>query len=52
MVRSAPRVYLSFDIGAEWSSSNIEVKQPSGIPDGRSAMRALYASNPADAASA
>ena len=46
-VRSAPRVYLSFDIARNGAVSNIEVKQPSGIPSlDRSAMRALYASNP------
>jgi len=41
------RVYLSFDIARNGAVSNIEVKQPSGIPSlDRSAMRALYASNP------
>ena len=43
-VRSAPRVYMSFDIARNGAVSNIEVKQPSGIPSlDRSAMRALYA---------
>ena len=46
-VRTAPRVYLSFDIARNGTVSNVEIKQPSGIPTlDRSAMRAILASNP------
>ena len=46
-IRSAPRVYLSFDIERNGKISNIELKQPSGIPTlDRSAQRAILASNP------
>lgn len=46
-IHSAPRVYLSFEIARNGAVSNIEVKQPSGIPSlDRSAMRAILASNP------
>ena len=46
-IRSAPRVYLSFEIARNGSISNIELKQPSSIPSlDRSAQRAILASNP------
>ena len=46
-VHAAPRVYLSFDIDRGGRISNIELKQPSGIPTlDRSAQRAILASNP------
>jgi protein TonB len=46
-IRAAPRVYLSFDIDRRGTISNIEIKQPSGIPSlDRSAERAIRASNP------
>ncbi len=46
-IQRAPRVYLSFDIARDGRISNIEVKQPSGIPSlDRSAQRAVQASNP------
>jgi protein TonB len=46
-IRTAPRVYLSFDIDRSGNISNPEIKQPSGIPSlDRSAMRAILASNP------
>jgi periplasmic protein TonB len=46
-IRSAPRVYLSFDIERNGTISNMEIKQPSGIPSlDRSAQRAILASNP------
>src|SRR5207247_1323799 len=46
-IRTAPRVYLSFDIARNGAVSNVEIKQPSGIPTlDRSAMRAILASNP------
>jgi len=46
-VRSAPRVYLSFDIDRNGKVSNIMLMQPSGIPTlDRSAQRAILASNP------
>jgi periplasmic protein TonB len=46
-IRSAPRVYLSFDVARDGQISNIEIKQPSGIPSlDRSAQRAILASNP------
>src|SRR5262249_40006533 len=46
-VQTAPRVYLGFDIARDGAISNIEVKQPSGIPSlDRSAQRAILASNP------
>jgi len=46
-IRSAPRVYLSFDIDRTGKISNMELKQPSGIPSlDRSAQRAIQVSNP------
>jgi periplasmic protein TonB len=46
-IRTAPRVYLSFDIDRNGKISNMEIKQPSGIPSlDRSAQRAILASNP------
>lgn len=46
-IRTAPRVYLSFDIERNGTISNMEIKQPSGIPSlDRSAQRAILASNP------
>jgi len=46
-VRSAPRVYLSFDIDRTGKISNIMLMQPSGIPTlDRSAQRAILVSNP------
>ena len=46
-IRTAPRVYLSFDIARNGAVSNVEIRQPSGIPTlDRSAMRAILASNP------
>ena len=46
-LRSAPRVYLGFDIARDGNIRNIELKQPSGIPSlDRSAERAIRASNP------
>src|SRR5206468_3345752 len=46
-IRSAPRVYLAFDIARNGTISNVEIKQPSGIPQlDRSVMPALLASNP------
>jgi protein TonB len=46
-VRSAPRVYLSFDIDRTGKISNMTLMQPSGIPTlDRSAQRAILASNP------
>lgn len=46
-IRTAPRVYLSFDIERNGTISNMEIKQASGIPSlDRSAQRAILASNP------
>lgn len=46
-IRSAPRVYLSFDIERDGNIRNMELKQQSGIPSlDRSAQRAILASNP------
>jgi protein TonB len=46
-VRTAPRVYLEFDIARNGSISNVAIKQSSGIPSlDRSAERAIRASNP------
>lgn len=46
-IRSAPRVYLSFDIERDGTIRNMELRQPSGIPSlDRSAQRAILASNP------
>jgi len=46
-VRSAPRVYVSFDIDRNGKISNFLLMQPSGIPTlDRSAQRAILASNP------
>jgi periplasmic protein TonB len=46
-IHTAPRVYMSFDIERNGSISNVEIKQPSGIPTlDRSAQRAILVSNP------
>ena len=46
-IRTAPRVYMSFDIGRDGTISNMEIKQPSGIATlDRSAQRAILASSP------
>lgn len=46
-IRSAPRVYLSFEIARDGKVSNVVVKQSSGIPSlDRSAIRAINASDP------
>ena len=46
-IRTAPRVYLSFDIDRNGGISNMEIKQSSGIPTlDRSAQRAILVSNP------
>jgi len=46
-IRSAPRVYMTFDIARNGTVSNVAIKQPSGIPTlDRSALRAISASNP------
>ncbi|MBI4474013.1 MAG: TonB C-terminal domain-containing protein [Acidobacteria bacterium] len=49
-IRSAPRVYLSFEIERDGTVSNVEIKQSSGIPSlDRSAHRAILASSPLQA---
>jgi TonB family protein len=44
---SAPRVYLEFEILRDGTVTNVEITQPSGVPEvDRSALRAVLASNP------
>ncbi len=46
-VRTAPRVYLNFDIQRDGTIENVDVVQSSGIPSlDRSALRAIMAANP------
>jgi len=46
-ITSAPRVYLSFQISRDGTITNVQVTQPSGVPEvDRSALRAILASNP------
>lgn len=46
-VMTAPRVYLTFDIGRDGNVRNLEIVQSSGLPEvDRSALRAVLASSP------
>lgn len=44
---SAPRVYMTFEIQRDGTIANVQMTQPSGIPEvDRSALRAILASSP------
>jgi len=46
-ILSARRIYVSFDILGDGTITNVQITQPSGNPEvDRSALRAIYASNP------
>ena len=46
-ILSAPRVYITFDVQRDGSSSNAQITQASNVPEvDRSALRAVLASNP------
>jgi len=46
-ITTAPRVYVTFEIGRDGSINNLQMSQSSGVPEvDRSATRAVLASNP------